>query len=65
MANGITIKGEDGTDNEFLHMLESTVDDSVKNDEKGIALENEYKSTEGSMHLQKNRLQTKMVLLLK
>ena len=41
MANGITIKGEDGTDNEFLHMLESTVDDSVKNDEKGIALENE------------------------
>lgn len=38
MANGITIKGEDGTDNEFLHMLESTADDSVKNDENGIVI---------------------------
>lgn len=53
MANGITIKGEDGTDNEFLHMLESTVDDSVKNDEKGIALENEYKSTEDDAFTEK------------
>lgn len=41
MANSITIKGEDGTDNEFLHMLESTVDDSVKNDENGIAIEDD------------------------
>ena len=39
MANGITIKGEDGTDNEFLHMLESTADDSVKNDENGIVID--------------------------
>lgn len=39
MANGIIIKGEDGTDNEFLHMLESTADDSVKNDENGIVID--------------------------
>ena len=39
MANGITIKGEDGTHNEFLHMLESTADDSVKNDENGIVID--------------------------
>lgn len=39
MANGITIKGEDGTDNEFLHMLESTADDSVKNDKNGIVID--------------------------
>lgn len=39
MANGITIKGEDGTDNEFLHMLESIADDSVKNDENGIVID--------------------------
>ena len=39
MANGITIKGEDGTDNEFLHMLKSTADDSVKNDENGIVID--------------------------
>ena len=39
MANGITITGEDGTDNEFLHMLESTADDSVKNDENGIVID--------------------------
>lgn len=39
MANGITIKGEDGTDNEFLHMLESTADDSVKNDGNGIVID--------------------------
>jgi len=56
MANGITIKGEDGTDNEFLHMLESTV------------RELHWRmniSPQMMMHLQKNRLQTKMVLLLK
>ena len=28
-----------GTDNEFLHMLESTADDSVKNDENGIVID--------------------------
>ena len=39
MANGITIKGEDGTDNEFLQILESTADDSVKNDENGIVID--------------------------
>lgn len=50
MANGITIKGEDGSDNEFLHMLESTADDSVKNDENGIALEDKDEMTERDVY---------------
>lgn len=64
MANGITIKGEDGTDNEFLHMLESTVDDSVKTMRRELHWRMNI-SPQMMMHLQKNRLQTKMVLLLK
>ena len=39
MANNITINGVDGADNEFLHMLESTKNDAVNNDDNGIAQE--------------------------
>ena len=37
MANNITIKGVDGADNEFLHMLESNKNDAVNNDDNGIS----------------------------
>lgn len=50
MANGITIKGEDGTDNEFLHMLESTADDSVKNNENGIVIDDETVSNKADAY---------------
>lgn len=50
MANGITIKGEDGTDNEFLHMLESTADESVKNNENGIVIDDETVSNKADAY---------------
>ena len=39
MANSITIKGEDGSDNEFLHMLENSKETPVVNDENGVAID--------------------------
>lgn len=48
MANNITIQDEDKADNEFLRMLENTKDDSVKNDDNGVALqENDDISEDG------------------
>ena len=54
MANNITINGVDGADNEFLHMLESTKNDAVNNDDNGIAQEDtSYTETDDGNLLKK------------